>query len=207
MKKFGIIILILCLIAGAFFGYKFVTKKVEDARIEEIKKGWYVEVLNEYVKIRKEADRNSAELAEAKKGDVFKVDKMETLNGNFWYYVEYENEKYGWVANPRNSDYLNDQNNPSDIKAPTIKFFDAIYYVDSIDAINYDHLEVTDDKEGVTVTHKVYHEVNEFEGKDQYWIEYTATDAVGKTTTKVQRIEFNNRPSESEVYAFSELER
>ena len=103
--------------------------------------------------------------------------------------------------------YLDDVNNPEDIAYPTLKFFDTVYYVNSIDEITYDHLEVEDDKPGVTVTHKVYHEVNAETGKDQYWIQYTATDAVGKSVSKVQKIEFNERPSEEEVYDFAELER
>jgi len=207
LKKFGIILLILVLLIGGFFGYKFVTGKIEAARIAKIKEGWYVEVDTEALKIRKEADRNTAELYEAKKGEVFAVTEYENNNGNMWYYVEYEKGKYGWIANPRNSNYLIDGNNPNDIRKPTIKFFDSVYYVDSIDDITYDHLEVTDDKEGVVVTHKVYHEVDEAMGKDQYWIQYTATDAVGKTATKVQKIEFNKRPDESKVEDFSKLKR
>ena len=103
--------------------------------------------------------------------------------------------------------YLNDYNNPEDIAYPTLKFFESTYYVDSIEDINYDHLEVEDDKPGVEVEHKVYHEVDASNGKDQYWILYTATDAVGKSVSKVQKIEFNERPSEDQVYAFSELKR
>lgn len=207
MKKFLIIILIILLIAGGLGTYKFVMKKKEDARIAEIKKGWYVEVLNEYVYIRKEANRNSAELGKVEKGEVFAVSDMENVGGNYWYKINYDDEKVGWIANPKGTEYLKDVNNPSDIASPTIKFFESTYYVDSIDDINYDHLEVKDDREGVVVTHKVYHEVNEFEGKDQYWILYIATDQVGKTTSKVQKIVFNVRPDESRVYDFSELER
>ena len=160
-----------------------------------------VEVKIENLKVRKEPDRNSAILKEAKNGEVFKVDDYENHNGNYWYHIEYEKERWGWIANPLGDEYLNDENNPEDIKSPTIKFFDKIYYVDSIDDINYDHLEVKDDKQGVKVTHKVYHEVDETEGKDQYWILYIATDAVGKTTKKVQK-----RPDETKVFDFSKLE-
>ena len=178
---------------------------MEDARIKKIKEGWHIEVVNDYIKVRKEPDRNSSELGEVKKGEVYKVDDYENHNGNFWYHVEYEKGKWGWVANPLGKDYLNDTNNEDDIKAPTIKFNDAVYYVDSIEDINYDHLEVTDDKPGVVVTHKVYHEVNEEQNKDQYWILYIATDAVGKITKKVQKIEFNKRPDESQVEDFVKL--
>lgn len=207
MKKFVIILVILGLIFGGFFGFKYYSHQKEEARIEEIKKGWYVEVLNDFVKIRKDNDRNSAELGEAKKGEVFKASDVAGKGGNYWYHIEYEEEKFGWIANPKNSEYLKDVNNPTDIKNPTIKFFETVYYVNSIDEIKYDHLEVTDDRDGVKVSHKVYHEVDEAAGKDQYWILYTATDAVGKTTSKTQKIEFNVRPDESRVLNFSELQR
>lgn len=205
MKKLKIIFGILITIVVGFFVVKFVLGVMEDARIKKIKEGWHIEVVNDYIKVRKEPDRNSSELGEVKKGEVYKVDDYENHNGNFWYHVEYEKGKWGWVANPVGKDYLNDTNNEDDIKAPTIKFNDAVYYVDSIDDINYDHLEVTDDKPGVVVTHKVYHEVNEEQNKDQYWILYTATDAVGKTTKKVQKIEFNKKPEESQVEDFTKL--
>ena len=205
MKKLKIIFGILITIVVGFFAVKLILGVVEDARIKKIKEGWHIEVVNEYIKIRKEPDQNSSELGEVKKGEVYKVDDYENHNGNFWYHVEYEKGKWGWVANPLGKDYLNDTNNEDDIKAPTIKFNDAVYYVDSIEDINYDHLEVTDDKPGVVVTHKVYHEVNEEQNKDQYWILYIATDAVGKTTKKVQKIEFNKKPDESQVEDFVKL--
>ena len=205
MKKLKIIFGILIAVVVGFFAVKFVLGVMEDARIKKIKEGWHIEIVNDYIKVRKEPDRNSSELGKVKKGEVYKVDDYENHNGNFWYHVEYEKGKWGWVANPVGEDYLNDTNNKDDIKAPTIKFNDAVYYVDSIDDINYDHLEVTDDKPGVTVTHKVYHEVNEEQNKDQYWILYTATDAVGKTTKKVQKIEFNKKPDESQVEDFIKL--
>lgn len=205
MKKLKIIFGILIAIVGGFFAVKFVLGIVEDNRIKQIKNGWHIEVVNDYIKVRKEPDRNSSELGEVKKGGVYKVDDYENLSGNFWYHVEYEKGKWGWVANPVGKDYLNDTNNDDDIKSPTIKFSEQVYYVDSIDDITYDHLEVTDDKPGVTVTHKVYHELDESQNKDQYWILYIATDAVGKVTKRVQKIEFNKKPLESEVLDFSLL--
>lgn len=205
MKKLKIIFGILITIVVGFFAVKLILGVVENARIKKIKEGWHIEVVNEYIKVRKEPNQISSELGEVKKGEVYKVDDYENHNGNFWYHVEYEKGKWGWVANPLGKDYLNDTNNEDDIKAPTIKFNDAVYYVDSIEDINYDHLEVTDDKPGVVVTHKVYHEVNEEQNKDQYWILYIATDAVGKITKKVQKIEFNKRPDESQVEDFVKL--
>jgi hypothetical protein len=208
VKKLKIIFTILILIVIGFFAVKFILGIVEDARVKKIKEGWHIEVVNEYIKIRKKPDKNSSELGQVKKGQVYKVDDYENHRGNYWYHIEYEKGKWGWVANPVGNEYLEDVNNEEDIKAPTIKFFDKVLYVDSIDDINYNHLEVKDDKPGVKVTHKVYHEVDEINGIDQYWILYIATDAVGKTTKKVQKIEFNKtRPDESQVSDFANLEK
>ena len=207
MKKLLIIILFLALIGGGFGAYYFLSGKANERNIEEIKKGWHVEIENDYINIRKEASATADILGEVKKGEVYKVLEVETVGDTYWYKIEYEKDKYGWIFNSNSSDYLEDNNNPEDIAAPTFKFFNDVYYDDSIDDINYDHLEVEDDKPGVTVTHKVFHEVNAETGKDQYWIQYTATDAVGKSVSKVQKIEFNERPSEDRVYNFAELER
>ena len=125
MKKLKIIFGILIAIVVGFFAVKFVLGVMEDARIKKIKEGWHIEIVNDYIKVRKEPDRNSSELGEVKKGKVYKVDDYENHNGNFWYHVEYEKGKWGWVANPVGKDYLNDTNNEDDIKAPTIKFNDA----------------------------------------------------------------------------------
>ena len=207
MKKLLIIVLLLAIVGGGFGAYYFFSGKANERDIEEIKKGWHVEIENDYINIRKEASATADILGEVKKGEVYKVVEVETVGNTYWYKIEYEKDKYGWIFNSNSSDYLEDNNNPEDIAAPTLKFFNTVYYVDSIDDINYDHLEVEDDKPGVTVTHKVFHEVNAETGKDQYWIQYTATDAVGKSVSKVQKIEFNERPSEEDVYDFAELEK
>ena len=207
MKKLLIIILILAVIGGGFGAYYFFSGRANERNIEEIKKGWHVEIENDYINIRKEASATSDILGEVKKGEVYKVIEVEPVGNTYWYKIEYEKDKYGWIFNSNSSDYLEDVNNPEDIASPTLKFFESVYYVNSIDEITYDHLEVEDDKPGVTVTHQVYHEVNTETGKDQYWIKYTATDAVGKSVSKVQKIEFNERPSEDQVPHFSESER
>ena len=207
MKKLLIIILIVAVIGGGFGAYYFFSGRANERNIEEIKKGWHVEIENDYINIRKEASATSDILGEVKKGEVYKVIEVEPVGNTYWYKIEYEKDKYGWIFNSNSSDYLEDINNPEDIASPTLKFFESVYYVNSIDEITYDHLEVEDDKPGVTVTHQVYHEVNTETGKDQYWIKYTATDAVGKSVSKVQKIEFNERPSEDQVLDFSELER
>ena len=70
------------------------------------------------------------------------------------------------------SDFRMSNNNASDLSShsyyddvsisPEQSFYEIMLIrPKTIDDINYDHLEVTDDKPGVVVTHKVYHEVNE----------------------------------------------
>ena len=59
MKKFIIILVILGVLIGGFFGYKLVSKKIEEARIEKIKEGWYIEIKIDKVKIRKDPDKTN----------------------------------------------------------------------------------------------------------------------------------------------------
>lgn len=211
MKKLLIIIILLGVIAGGVGAYFYFADKKEEKRIEEIKKGWYVEVLIDEVNIREKGSRDSKSLGMAKKGDIYEVIDVDILGSNsFWYKIKFDEGKIGFIYNTSKLGYLNDYNNPTDIASPTLKFFDKVYYVNSIDDISYDHLEVWDDKPNYEITHKVFHEVGvDINGKsiDQYWIQYTVTDGVGNTVSKVQKIEFNVRPSEDRVYDFSELER
>ena len=62
---------------------------------------------------------------------------------------------------------------------------------------------IRDDKDDYKITHIVYHEVDALRGIDQYWIKYTITDASGKYSSKTQKIEFENKPSEDEVTSFA----
>ena len=211
MKKFLVILIILLLIGGGFFAYKYISNEKEKDRIAEIKKGWYLEIITEELNVREKGSKNSKLLKTVQKGDIFKVLDVEVLgNNSFWYKIEYEDDKVGFVYNTKSLNYLEDYNNPKDIASPILKFNENVYYVDSIDDINYDHLYVWDDKPNYEITHKVYHEVGvDFNGKniDQYWIQYTITDGVGNTDSKLQKIVFTNKPSEDQVYNFYDLER
>lgn len=209
MKKFLIIIVFLLVIAGGIGVYFFIKDKKEEERIAEIKKGWYVEVLVDDVNIRAKGSSNSKILGKTKKGDIYAVSDVDIIGNTYWYKVDY-NGTLAFIYNSSKYNYLKDVNNPKDIATPTIKYFTEVYYVDSINDINYDHLEVWDDKPGYEISHKVFHETGvDINGNtiDQYWIQYTATDKVGKSSSKVQKIVFNKRPSEELVYDFKELER
>lgn len=211
MKNFFKFVLIIAIIAGVFFGVKwFINYNSEQHRIAEIKKGWYVEVNIKKLNVRQDHDKYSALLGEVKKGEVFTVLDVYTGGVMTWYKIEYHG-KYagdtGWIANDSKHTYLSDVNSPKDIYKPTIKFDSDVYYVNSIDDINYDHLEIWDDKPDYKVTHKVYHEVKESEGIDQYWIRYTVTDKAGNETSKTQKIIFQIKPSENKVIDFNEYNK
>ncbi len=203
MKKAGICFLILFLIIGGVVGFFFGKKIIEDKKIAEIKKGWYIEVIYEDpINVRKEPNANSKSLGTVKKGEVYKVLDVNTeSNIYFWYKIEY-GDKEGWVASGRKIHWVNDVNNPNDIAEPVIKFYDDVYKVVSISDINYKHLEVIEDTDDYTITHVIYHEVKPSEFIDQYWILYTITDGAGKSSSKLQKIEFEEKPDESQVLDF-----
>jgi len=205
VKKFFITLLCIGLVVGGFIGVKkYRAAKVEEKRIEEAKKGWHVEILTDYINIRDQADRYSNILGQVKKGGIYKVIKYSLNDPNlYWYYIQLPEGKRGWIANNTSGTYLKDWNNPEDIATPIIKFKENVYKVVSINDINYNHLETWDDKDDYKITHIVYHEVDALRGIDQYWIKYTITDASGKYSSKTQKIEFENKPSEDEVTSFA----
>ena len=210
MKKVLILILLVLIAVGGYFGFTRITKENHD---KEIREGWYVKIINKYVNVRKDPTSSSELVTQVHKGDVYKVlEYVDTNSSYFWYKIQIDDKTTGYIANPRSvtaDKYLEDHNNPTDIANPTLVFYEDTYKVRSINDINYNHLTLWDDKEGYKVTHKVYHEYvyceeDDFycEPKDQYWIVYTITDAVGKSSSKTQRIEFDIRPDEDEVLDF-----
>lgn len=211
MKKFFTFVLIVGILVGGYVGVKkFINYQSEQKRIEEIKKGWYVEVTTKELNVRKDHDKYSASLGKVSKGDIFAVQEVYTGGVMTWYKIEYHGKyagETGWIANDSKHTYLKDVNSPKDVYKPTLKFNDAIYYVNSIDDINYDNLEVWDDKPDYKVSHVVYHEVDEYQGIDQYWIRYTVTDGAGNETSKTQKIVFTVKPSENKVVDFSKYPR
>ena len=209
MKKFLIIVIILLVISGGIGGYFYIKDAKEKARIAEIKEGWYVEVLEDDVNIRAKGSANGTILGKTKKGDIYAVNDVDVAGNTYWYEIDYDGTP-AFIFSSEKYKYVKDVNNPYDIAVPTVKFYEPIYYVDTIDDINYDHLEVWDDRPGAEVTHQVYHETGvDINGNiiDQYWIQYTVTDKEGKSSSKVQKIEFNKRPSEDRVLDFKDLER
>ena len=209
MKKAFTTFLILIAIAGIGFGIKkIIDKKIEEKRIEEVKKGWHVEILTEYINVREEPDRYSYSPSTVKQGEVYEVVETNLDDPNlYWYLVEFKDGSTGWIANNTSGTYLKDHNNPNDIAIPIIKFEEDEYHVVSIDDIKYDHLSVWDDKDDYEITHIVYHEVDKRKDINQYWIKYTITDKSGKYSSKTQKIIFEITPDESKVTNWSEYTR
>lgn len=200
MKKFFTFLFIVVLGVAGYFGFK---KIKNDKYIEEVKNGWYVEVIyNDPINVRDMPSTDGENIGKAKKGEFYKVLDIDTSKKIYnWYKIEYKGEE-GWIASGKKVHWVKDVNNPNDIAVPEIKYYENVYKVVSIDDINYKHLEVIEDTDKYEITHKIYHEVNPSEFIDQYWIEYTITDGAGKSSSKLQKIEFEEKPDESKVLDF-----
>ena len=209
MKRIFILMFISILLIFTFFSISnFVKDKNEKERIKKLKEGWHVEITNDYINIRKDADKFSDSMGTVLKGEFYEVLEVDTTKTSFnWYKLKLEDNRSGWIANPKRGGYLLDNNNPNDIAIPTIKYEDSEYKVNSIKDVNYDHLILWDDKEEFTVSHVVYHEIKSSENIDQYWINYTITDKVGKSSSKLQKIIFKTKPNQSEVTDFALYKR
>lgn len=181
MKK--IIITVIIILSILFITFKFNKNEFDT-------KKWYVEITNDYINIRSDHILYSDSLGQVKKGQKYYVEDI-FLEDNkyFWYKIKISKNKTGWIANPKKNNYLIDYNNPNDILKPTLKFNDDVYYVNSINDINYKHLEVKDDKD-FKISHEVFYEKE----KNQYWIVYTVTDSVENKISKTQKIVFKVNP-------------
>ncbi len=206
MKKWFMTIIII-LIVG-ILGYFTISKLADKIRMNNIKKGWHVQITNDYINIRSDHNAASAKLGEVKKDEIYKVIEIYLDNSTyFWYKIEINNKTTGWISSGKSNPFLKDINNPDDIKTPEIKIKESEYHVYSIDKINYKHLQVIDDRNDYTITHKIYHEVDSANKTDQYWIKYIVTDKSGKSSAKLQQVTFDVTPNESLVSPFSEIRK
>lgn len=208
MKKFSVFIIIILLIGGGIGGYFLIKNIKEKERIAEIKNGWYIEITyDDPIKVRTIPSTSGKIWGEVKKGEIYQVLDINLESKTYyWYKIDFNGHE-GWVASGRKKHWVNDVNNPTDIAVPQIIFRDDVYRIATINDINYKHLEVIEDTDKYEITHKVYHEVDYSRNIDQYWIRYTITDGVGKSSSKVQKIEFGTNPDESLVEDFANLDR
>ncbi len=208
MKNFWLCLILLLILVGSVGGYIGIKTIKENKRLAEIKKGWYVEITHEEpINVRSKPNSKGEKIGEVKKGEIYKALEVDTENSiYYWYKIEYK-DTVGWIASGKKVHWLIDHNNTIDIAVPYVKFKENVYKVVSIDDINYKHLEVVEDTDDYEITHVVYHEVKPSEFIDQYWILYTITDGAGKSSSKMQKIEFEERPDESRVKDFLDYKK
>ena len=220
MKKFLIFVFVVILGIGGYIGGKKIYSNIkEQKRIEEAKKGWYLEVItDEGLFVRKDHSRQSDNIKDKddnnlklKKGEIYQITDYYLKDTSFyWYQIKLKDDTYGWVANTKSGSYIKDYNGTLDVATPTIKYINTAkssktlqsndcYKALDIDHITTDHITIWDDRDDWKITWVVYHEVVPSEFKDQYWIEWTVTDASGKSASKVQKIVFEKNPPESQV--------
>jgi carboxylesterase type B len=187
MKK--VITFVVILISVTFI-YLAINMIVE---IDKQKNAWKVQITNEYINIRKESNTYSTIIGQVKKGETYNVLKMTKDDNYYWYYIEIDNFKKGWVASNKTYSYLIDINNPNDLKNPIVKYYEEVYHANDINSITYEHLTIEDDSD-VTITSKIVYE----EENNQYWITYIVTDSYNNKTEKTQKIEFKEKPTNIE---------
>jgi len=215
MKKFLIFVFVVLLAIGGFIGGKKIYSNIkENKRIEEAKKGWYLEILIDKKNVREDHIKSSNKIAELKKGEIYEITDYYIKDAShYWYQIKLKDGSFGWVSNPKDAKLdreIKDYNGTLDVATPTLKYNDTAkcgkeatsnncYKALDIDHITTDHLIIWDDRDDYKVTWVVYHEVVPSEFKDQYWIEWTVTDGSGKSASKVQKIVFEKRPDEDKV--------
>jgi len=88
MKNILICLTIIVILFGGVGGYFTIKNMRESARIEEIKKGWYVEITQEYINVREDANTNAKILGKALKGELYEVLDMnfENFIKKLWFY-------------------------------------------------------------------------------------------------------------------------
>ena len=92
--------------------------------IEEIKKGWYVEIIHDTpINVRLEPNSDAKSIGQVKKGEVYKALDVDNESSNtyYWYKIDYKG-KEGWIASGRKIFWVNDYNNPTDIMVPHVYF-------------------------------------------------------------------------------------
>ncbi len=204
-------ILALLIVAGIGYGiYYFVSDYLET------KDAWKVEIINSSINVREESKVSSNQLATVYLGEIYVVEEFYDEDLKFvWYKIEYDKDKFGWIASSRDIPYVKEINNPNsttpdayvvDYDNPEVRFkSDAnedLYSTYDINSINYDHLEITEDSD-YTITHKIYYEEEPTDSNTpQWWIEYSVIDEFDNSKVFLQRIEFEINPSIDSVYLF-----
>ncbi len=208
MKKIFLLILFIALAVSSYMGYSWYNKEM---------KAWKIEIINDSINVRESHNPYEYKLGEVYKDEKYKVLDIYLDDKKFvWYKIKMKNKKAGWVASSRNVPYVKELNNSQiksekeyfiDYKKPVIKYYEDVYYTDSLNTIDYKHLTIEDDS-NYEIKHTVYFEEFPKDGNtSQYWIEYIVTDEFANSASIVQGIEFENKPNKNEVSDFSVLEK
>ena len=188
MKKVIKLLIVIAIVCGLGYGGLYLYEKYKP--IDYTGK-WHIEINKDYINIREFPEQYSRNMGKASKGEKFLVEEVNLKDS---LYVWYKTDK-GWIANSRSDhNWIIDNNNDKDIYNPVLKYKDDIYYVKNIQSINYDNLECWDDSD-YEVSHAVYIDYNDTERGVQYWIKYTIKDSVGNSSSKLQRIVFEEAPT------------
>ena len=229
MKKFVTFILVCVAVIIGFKVAKGIFDKIRfNAYLERVKEGWYVEVTTEVLNVRDEPKYNAHIVSTVKKGEIFKAtDYVVGDDGYYWFYIDLYDGGRGWVANPKKKkssnseeEFLISHNNVIDVSNPKIKWKseycydihvttekECTYHIMNLSNITYDPLELWDDKEGYKVTHEVCIETKPTDRPGpQYWVDFTITDAAGKTSSLRKRLIIENAPSKEDTADLEECE-
>ncbi len=211
-------IIALLIVLGIGYGiYYFVSDYLEN------KDAWKIEITHDEINLREEAKATSKIVGGDQKvyvGEIYNVLEIYEEDMKFvWYKIEYDKNKYGWVASAREVPYVKEINNPNredgetveyevvDYKRPILSVEDTLYQTYDINTINYNHITVEEDSE-YDITHGVYYDqFPEDSNIPKYWIQFIVTDVHGNSKDFVQEIEFEVKPSSDEVKLIEELIR
>ena len=160
-----------------------------------LKSSWHVTIKNSYINVRESASSQSKKITQVKSGKSFRVLEAKSTPSYIWYKIKTDKGE-GWVANPKDGSYLDDHNDPNDYTPPTLKYYDEIYHTYSMDTINYDDLDISDDKPNYKVEHVVYADSTD---PLLYWIIYTVTDQGGNKVSKTRQIDFTIQPAQGSL--------
>lgn len=106
MKYLKIIIMIPLVLIGYAIGWLIGDSNQFCEEQKQIK----ITITNEFINVREYANAYTDKLGQVKQGDKFKV--IEKFTGNpvyDWYLIEYEEDKFGWIASEKEYPYVEEE--------------------------------------------------------------------------------------------------
>lgn len=214
MKKFFTALIIIGLLTGIFFVARTIYRRERyNAYLKEVEAGWHVEILIDDLNVRDLPTKYTKKvLKQVHAGEIYKVIKFSQDEGGnyYWYYIEFYDKTYGWVANNTKGTYLKDVGNENDVAIPIIQYKSDLLKVISVKDIDPDallkngELMAYDDRDDYEITYTIYYEEfsQEEDRHENWWIKWEIKDKSGKSSSKLQKIQFEKTPSEGEYDLF-----